>query len=82
MKRYVFISSVSVYGDTQRRPVPETDPLLPTAAEDVTDINGETYGPLKVACEGIVQELYGPRGTVRCRAGRCSPREMGPITCR
>ena len=64
VQRYVFISSVSVYGDTQRRPVLETDTLLPAAAEDVTEINSETYGPLKVTCEGIVQELYGPRGTV------------------
>ena len=64
VQRYVFISSVSVYGDTQRRPVLETDPLLPAAAEDVTEINGETYGPLKVTCEGIVQELYGPQSTV------------------
>ena len=48
VQRYVFISSVSVYGDTRRRPVLETDPLLAAAAEDVTEINGETYGPLKV----------------------------------
>ena len=64
VQRYVFVSSVSVYGDTQHRPVLETDPLLPAAAGDVTEINGETYGPLKVACEGIVQEIYGLRGTV------------------
>ncbi|WP_407572508.1 NAD-dependent epimerase/dehydratase family protein [Deinococcus altitudinis] len=64
VNRYVFVSSVSVYGDTKRRPVLETDPLLPAAAEDVTEINGETYGPLKVTCEGIVQKLYGPRSTV------------------
>jgi 2'-hydroxyisoflavone reductase len=62
--RYVFISSVSVYGDTKHRPVQETDPLLPAAVENVTEINGETYGPLKVTCEGIVQELYGPRSTI------------------
>jgi len=64
VQRYVFVSSVSVYGDTPRRPVRETDPLLPAAAEDVTEIDGETYGPLKVACEAIVQEFYGPRGTI------------------
>ena len=64
VQRYVFISSVSVYGDTRRRPVVETDPLLPAAAQDVTEINGETYGPLKVTCEGIVQEVYGPWGTI------------------
>lgn len=64
VQRYVFVSSVSVYGDTQHRPVLETHPLLPAAAEDVTEITGETYGPLKVTCEGIVQDLYGPRATV------------------
>ena len=64
VQRYVFVSSVSVYGDTRHRPVRETDPLLPAAAEDVTEVNGETYGPLKVTCEGIVQELFGPRSTI------------------
>ena len=60
--RYVFISAVSVYGDPTDRPVYETHPLLPPAAEDVTEIDGDTYGPLKVACERIVHEVYGQRG--------------------
>ena len=64
VKRYIFISAVSVYGDPQRRPVRETDPLLPPAGEDVTEVNGETYGPLKVACENIVRELYAESCTV------------------
>src|SRR5262249_44862145 len=64
VKRYLFISAVSVYGDPDRRPVRETHPLLPPAAEEVTEVNGETYGPLKVACEQIVQETYGERGTL------------------
>jgi len=64
VKRYVFVSAVSVYGDPDSRPVRETHPLLPPAAEDVTEVNGETYGPLKVACEHIVQEIYGERGTL------------------
>ena len=63
-KHYVFISAVSVYGDPSRRPVRETEPLLSPAAEDVTEVNGETYGPLKVACEIIVQEIYGERCTL------------------
>ncbi len=62
--RYVFISAVSVYGDPDRRPVCETDPLLAPAAEHVVEVNGETYGPLKVACENIVREVYGERSTV------------------
>lgn len=64
VERYVLISSVSVYGDTRRRPVVETDPVLPPAGEDVTEIDGETYGPLKVACEQIVEEVYAERSTV------------------
>ena len=37
----------------------ETHPLLPEAAEDVTEITGDTYGPLKVTCERIVRDAYG-----------------------
>ena len=62
--RYVFISAVSVYGDPQQRPVDEHTPLLPPAAGDVTEVDGDTYGPLKVACEQRVQQLYGARSTV------------------
>lgn len=62
--RYVFISAVSVYGDAKRRPVRETNPRLPPAAEDVTVIDGDTYGPLKVACENLVETIYGERATI------------------
>jgi len=58
VRRYVFISAVSVYGDPDERPVRETHPLLAPAAEDVTEVDGATYGPLKVACEALVRELY------------------------
>lgn len=60
---YVFISAVSVYGDPPCGPVYESHPRLPTADEDVTEVTGETYGPLKVTCENIVQDLF---------AGRCA----------
>ena len=62
--RYLFISTVSVYVDSSDAPVLETHPLLPEAAEDVTDITGETYGPLKVTCERIVRTAYGDRSTI------------------
>lgn len=62
--RYVFVSTVSVYAEQSRHPVREEDPLLPHAAEDVTEVTGETYGPLKVTCEGIVEEVYGPSATL------------------
>jgi 2'-hydroxyisoflavone reductase len=64
VKRYVFVSAVSVYGDPQDRPVRETHPRLPPASEDVTEVNGETYGRLKVACEDIVQQVYADRCTL------------------
>jgi 2'-hydroxyisoflavone reductase len=60
-QRYVFISAVSVYGDPRDRPVRESHPRLSAAGEDVIEIDGETYGPLKVACEDIVQAVYGDR---------------------
>jgi 2'-hydroxyisoflavone reductase len=56
--RYVFISAVRVYGDPQRRPVDETQPRQPPAAEDVVEINDETYAALKVTCESIVEEVF------------------------
>jgi len=62
--RYVFVSAVSVYGDPQLRPVRETHPRLPPAGEDVTEIDADTYGPLKVTCENIVQQIYGDRCTL------------------
>jgi len=62
--RYVYISAVMVYGDTTVRPVRETHARVPAAGEHVTDVNGETYGALKVACEDILEELYGGRCTL------------------
>ena len=58
VKRYVFISAVSVYGDPSDRPVRETHPRMPPASEDVTEVEGEMYGRLKVTCENIVQQIY------------------------
>lgn len=64
VKHYLFVSAVSVYGDPDDRPVLETHPRLPPAGENVTEVNGETYGALKVACEQIIQELYPDRCTL------------------
>lgn len=64
VRRYVFVSTVSVYAEGGRHPVHEDDPLLPEAAESVTGVTGETYGPLKVTCERIVREVLGERATL------------------
>lgn len=58
--RYLFISAVSVYGDPRQGPVNEATPLMPPAGEEQTEIDGASYGPLKVACERLLDELYGP----------------------
>ena len=64
VNRYIFVSAVSVYGDPQQRPVRESHPRVPPADENVTQLDGENYGRLKVACEDIVQQVYGGRCTL------------------
>jgi nucleoside-diphosphate-sugar epimerase len=64
VKRYVFVSAVSVYGDPDHGPVDESHPRLTPAGEDVTEVNGETYGGLKVTCENIIQQVYADRCTL------------------
>jgi 2'-hydroxyisoflavone reductase len=59
IRRYVYISAVSVYGDPQERPVRESHPRSEPAPESVTEVVGEMYGRLKVTCENIVEELHG-----------------------
>jgi len=62
--RYVFISAVSVYGSPTHGPVAELHPCLPPANATVTEVDGQTYGPLKVACEQIVQQVFGASATL------------------
>lgn len=62
--RYVFVSTGSVYAEQDRHPLREDHPLLPAAPEDLTEVTGETYGPLKVTCERIVREVYPEAFTV------------------
>jgi 2'-hydroxyisoflavone reductase len=38
VRRYVFVSAVSVYGDPKQRPVHETHPRMTPADEDVRDL--------------------------------------------
>ncbi len=58
---YLYVSAVMVYGDTKDRPVRETTSRVAPAEESVTEIDGDTYGPLKVACENIVTEAFAGR---------------------
>ncbi|MBX3120337.1 MAG: NAD-dependent epimerase/dehydratase family protein [Fimbriimonadaceae bacterium] len=57
---YLFISTISVYDD----PEPGSDEgaaLAPIKDPNATEVNGETYGYLKVLCEQAVQEVYPDR---------------------
>lgn len=62
--RYVFISSISAYASLSKIGVDESGPLATMADESVEEITGETYGPLKVLCEKVVQQTYGDRALI------------------
>lgn len=74
LRRYLFVSSVSVYGDYSKPLLCETDPV-PTAGEADYELArglpaeqrsdavayAPSYGPLKRACEVVAQERLGER---------------------
>lgn len=60
VERYVFISSISVYGTGVSPGADETTPVLSLGDPTIEVVNGETYGPLKVLCEAAIEaELPG-----------------------
>jgi 2'-hydroxyisoflavone reductase len=61
---YTFVSSVSVYTDVSKPGVDEDSPVGTLDDESVTDVTGETYGPLKVLCEREVQSVFGERALI------------------
>lgn len=61
--RYVFVSSVSVYGDFSR-PFDEDAPLSAMADESVEEVTGATYGPLKAQSERAVEEAVPGRALI------------------
>lgn len=64
VKKYVFISSISVYSEFSKVGIIESDPVGKLEDESVEEITGETYGPLKALCEKLVQEIYGERALI------------------
>lgn len=65
---YTFVSTISVYADVTRPGTDETSPVHAPAAADVRLVTGETYGPLKVACERAAEEAM-PGQVLTVRAG-------------
>ncbi len=64
VKQYIFISSVAVYADFRTRGLDEDSPLAVLKGEDKDTVTGESYGPLKVLAEKVVEEVYGKNGTI------------------
>lgn len=67
--RYVFISSLSVYGNFRKVGIDESDPVAKIQNETIEEITGETYGPLKALCEQAVQDIFGLERTLIIRPG-------------
>jgi 2'-hydroxyisoflavone reductase len=64
VRRYVFISSISVYADNRKVGIDESYPVGKLQDESVEEITGETYGPLKALAEKAVQDMYGDRALI------------------
>lgn len=62
-KRYVFISSISVYKDPIKPELAEESPLDLHTVE-TEEITGDTYGSLKAHCELAVQEIWSDRSLI------------------
>jgi 2'-hydroxyisoflavone reductase len=64
-EQYVFVSTLSVYKDTSLLHSDESAPLADTEGfADTEEVTGDSYGPLKVLCERIVQDIYGERAFI------------------
>lgn len=63
VKRYLFISTVSVYAGGQSGPITEDSALATLSTPGSEDIRAD-YGALKVICEDKVRQIYGQRATI------------------
>lgn len=63
-RRYLYISTVAVYDFDSGSVFPEDAKLAGLEDPAIEEVNGETYGPLKAACDVAVREIVGDRCTV------------------
>ena len=66
-KRYVFVSSISVYASFAG-PMTEDSPVATLADPSTEEVGEGTYGALKAACEAVVEESF-PGSALHVRAG-------------
>ena len=63
VRRYLFVSSISVYADVSAPGVDEDAPVA-RLDEETEEYRGPAYGALKALCEDVVREVYGDRATI------------------
>lgn len=61
---YTFISSISVYADFKQPHMDESAPIGVLADPTTEEITNETYGPLKVLCEQVVEQAFPNRALI------------------
>ena len=69
---YLFVSSVSAYGDGLPKGQAESDPPLATVDDPIDESEppyGPSYGARKARCEGEVLDVFGPNRTTIVRPG-------------
>ena len=62
VRRYIFVSSMSVYAKTDRPGLDEHTPVVALDDPDTEQVL-EHYGGLKAACESVVERVFGNRAT-------------------
>lgn len=74
VSHYLFISTISVYGDMTSGPIDEDSAVGTIEDETVEEVTGETYGPLKALCEDrVLSEIGADRSTILRPTYICGP---------
>lgn len=68
VRRYVFISTISVYGEVRTPGIDERTPVAAVSDPENEDYGGARYGPLKALCEQAAEAAM-PGRVVNVRAG-------------
>lgn len=63
-RRYLFVSTISVYDSFAEPGLNEDSSLGTTDKPDIEEITEDSYGPLKVLCEQAVTEAFGERSLI------------------
>ncbi len=68
VKHYTFISSISVFAESDKAGITEDDPVATLQDETVEEVTNDTYGALKALCEQAVEQTL-PGRTLIIRPG-------------